>query len=107
MGKTEELKKVAFDVLKDSTYLSKYFKINNFTNQDSISDFLNYKIFKEYDEVLFVLDGIDEIPNPKGFLSKLDDFITKLKNSERKHKFLVSCRTNIYSSKSLISSNKQ
>jgi len=106
MGKTEELKKVAFDVLNDSIYLSKYFKVNNFTKQDSISDFLNYTIFKEYDEVLFVLDGIDEIANPKDFLSKLDDFITKLKDSERKHKFLVSCRTNIYNSKSLYSSNE-
>jgi len=106
IGKTEELKKIAFDVLKSSNYLSRYIKINNFTFQNNIIEFLNYSNFEEYDEILFILDGLDEIPDPKDFLSKLDSFISNLYNEKRKHKFLVSCRTNIYDSKSLTPTNE-
>jgi hypothetical protein len=96
IGKTMELQNITYTVMNNKDYLAKYYKINNFTITDTIERYFNYSNYCNFDEILFVLDGIDEIPNPKDFLSKLDQFISTLKELGRKHKFIISCRSNIY-----------
>jgi|GEM_PF-2796539 len=98
IGKTTELKKITIDITNSisSDYLARYYHINNFTIQDQFDDFIGYEKFKDIDKVLFVFDGIDEIPDPQDFLSKFDSFYSSLIEHGRKHKFIISYRTVFY-----------
>jgi hypothetical protein len=71
--------------------------LKNFSSTSKIEDILpeNYKFIHN---LIITLDGIDEIENIIDFSNKLRNFI--IQNSEtieeKKMKFVISCRTNIY-----------
>ena len=48
--------------------------------------------------ILFILDGIDEISDIENFKSKIENFIANKIDKTKKYKFIISCRTNVYES---------
>lgn len=68
--------------------------LKNFRTGVNFEDLIQYKDWKTLNRVVFILDGLDEIPNIQDFVSALELFITN--NSSTSSKFVLSCRTNIY-----------
>jgi len=96
LGKTTELEKLAVEIWHDdSDFIPIYRNLKNFTAQDSIESFIALN-WARLHKIVFIFDGIDEISDIHDFVSKLETFITALDNYDLKHKFVVSCRTNVY-----------
>lgn len=97
-GKSVELKELALHFW-DNRNLEKwvpfYRSINSFTLNENIRDRLP-KEWKHVKQMVFVLDGLDEISYANEFKSKLQNFILENKSENIKIKFVLSCRTNIY-----------
>lgn len=97
IGKTRELENL-FDLLwevKDSTGLIPFsLKLKNFRKGKDFEELIKFKNWKELYNVIFILDGLDEIEFIQDFLSAFEIFISQ--NSERNIKYLISCRTNIF-----------
>jgi hypothetical protein len=93
IGKSTELKKLAENIWvdKNNELIPVFRNLKNFTKISSMEDFviLNYK---SYENLLFILDGVDEIVDIEDFISKLENFIF---NNE-KIKIVISCRTNVF-----------
>lgn len=97
IGKSTELEKL-FDSLWDkidgngivpfSINLKNFRKINNF------EDLLIFKDWQSLSQIIFILDGLDEISEIEDFLSAFETFINKNKLSN--YKYVISCRTNIF-----------
>lgn len=99
VGKTTEL--INFTLLNWKVgeidgYVPIFKSLKNFTNTDTIENYLPNK-WIDLNNILFVLDGIDEIVDIEYFKSKLSQFINKV-SSKKKYKFIISCRTNVYES---------
>lgn len=99
-GKSIELNKLANDIwdthLKINGGLIPIHKnLRNFTTTDTIESFLSINT-EDYDNIIYIFDGIDEISNVEDFKSKFENFITKSNNEQKKIKYVVSCRTNVY-----------
>jgi hypothetical protein len=100
IGKSTELKKFALqNWITDETenFVPIFKSLKNFTNTDSITDYLPTG-WKELNKVFFILDGIDEISDIKYFKSKLENFINQNIDNQKKYKYIISCRTNVYES---------
>lgn len=95
IGKTIELNRVALSFWKsDETDLVPFYRnLRNFTIQDTIDSFLKVDTTEKFVNVLFILDGIDEIKDTVDFISKLNNFILNRRN--RTSRFVLSCRSNI------------
>ncbi|MEO8235766.1 MAG: hypothetical protein ABI549_10165 [Flavobacterium sp.] len=99
-GKSTELKKMALSIWKEGEVedpIPIFKNLRNFTITDDVSSYLP-KGWEELNNILFILDGIDEISDIENFKSKLESFITSNTNKTKKHKFIISCRTNVYES---------
>jgi hypothetical protein len=99
-GKTSELKRLAIKlwITRDRINIIPTYKIlKNFTVNSSIEDFLPVS-FKLIPNQIIIFDGIDEIENIIDFSNKLRNFIADNPTlfKEKKFKFILSCRTNIY-----------
>lgn len=97
IGKTIELSHL-FDILWEEKGKSgltpfsinlKYFRKNN-----NFDDLIPYKEWEVLPNVVFILDGLDEIEHIQDFLSAFEIFIST--NRDRSIKYVISCRTNIY-----------
>lgn len=100
IGKSTELKKFALqNWITDETenFVPIFKSLKNFTNTDSIMDYLPTG-WKELNKVFFILDGIDEISDIEYFKSKLENFINQNIDNQKKYKYIISCRTNVYES---------
>lgn len=100
IGKSTELKKFALQnwITGETENFVPIFKsLKNFTNTDSITDYLPTG-WNELNKVFFILDGIDEISDIEYFKSKLENFINQNIDNQKKYKYIISCRTNVYES---------
>lgn len=129
IGKSIELKKVALDCWENQNdnYFPIFKNLRNFTIQDKLETILNVD-WENYKKIFFIFDGIDEIPDPQDFISKLQTFLENLetkfksknesinnnkKSKEEKSidevhfsfKILISCRTNVFSKEIIKLSN--
>lgn len=97
MGKTTELN-AAFELLWDkigeTEMLPIIINIGNFRYTSTIEKMIPGEDWKDMSSVIFIFDGLDEIGNIQDFISDLENFMSDYSN--RKFKFLLSCRTNIY-----------
>lgn len=95
IGKSIELSYVAKNLWESTqTDIIPFFRdLRNFTYQDKIEDFLQIKETEKFVNVLYILDGIDEIKDPSNFISKLNIYIVNRRN--KTSRFLISCRSNI------------
>lgn len=97
IGKTTELRNL-FDNLwdkKEDTGLIPFFlNIKYFRNTSRFEDLIPFKDWRKLQNVIFILDGLDEIADIQDFVSELELFISK--NRDFQLKYVVSCRTNIY-----------
>ncbi|RXG15245.1 NACHT domain-containing protein [Leeuwenhoekiella aestuarii] len=97
IGKTTELKHL-FNVLwakKNETGLIPfYIDLKYFRRTNRFEDLILYDEWKNLPNVVFILDGLDEIEYLHDFISEFEIFTTRY--SDRKIKYVVSCRTNIY-----------
>lgn len=99
LGKTTELEQLALYIIndKENELIPIYRNLKNFTSNHDIESIL-FKNWESYKNLLFIFDGIDEIPNIQDFNSKLETFIYYLNTNEIEFKFILSCRTNVYES---------
>ena len=96
-GKTTELKnlfKVLLNNMERSGTVPFYVSLKYFRKSSHFEDLINLDNWKKLPQVVFILDGLDEIVDIKDFISELGLFIAK--NSTLNIRYIVSCRTNIY-----------
>lgn len=98
MGKSIELQKLAYDLWsdRDTDLIPFYRNLRDFTNTDNISDFFCLNELNQYVNVVFILDGLDEIKHEEDFLSKFKTHLNNRKNNN--HRYVLSCRSNILES---------
>jgi len=97
MGKTAELNQtfeLLWDKIDETEMLPILINIENFRHTSTIEKMIPGEDWKDMSSVIFILDGLDEIANIQDFIADLQNFMSD--NSERKLKFVLSCRTNIY-----------
>ncbi|OIQ23827.1 NACHT domain-containing NTPase [Lacinutrix sp. MedPE-SW] len=98
VGKTTELNNL-FNLLwneKEETGVIPFFiNLKYYRKTISFDELINNDDWKKFSQVIFVLDGLDEIADIQDFISEFENFISKNKN--RNIKYVISCRTNIYS----------
>lgn len=97
IGKTKELENLFKSLWdeKDKTELVPFFlNIKIFQNNNSFQELIKYDDWQNLDDICFIIDGLDEIPDIESFLSALELFLER--NDEKNIKIIVSCRTNIY-----------
>ncbi len=68
--------------------------VSVFSTGISFDEIIGHPNWKDCNNVVFILDGLDEVAEIQALVSSLDIFIRNQHNI--KHKFVVSCRTNIY-----------
>lgn len=97
-GKSTEILNLAYSLWKDHSneLIPVFRKMNNFTSSDSINDYLNFDLISEFSNLIFILDGIDEIVDVNDFISKLQTFKREHNLRNRNYKYLISCRSNIF-----------
>ncbi|RKR11686.1 hypothetical protein C8C82_3743 [Flavobacterium sp. 81] len=97
IGKSTELKNL-FDGLWskiDSNGLVPFsINLKNFRPVNNFEDLLAYKDWKTLPQIIFILDGLDEIAEIEDFLSAFEIFMNQHKLA--KYKYVISCRTNIF-----------
>jgi len=98
VGKTTELN-VLFNTLweeKEQTGIIPFFiNLKYYRKNISFEQLINNDNWTKFSQVIFVLDGLDEIADIQDYISEFENFISKNKN--RNVKYVISCRTNIYS----------
>ncbi|MCF1191745.1 NACHT domain-containing protein [Mangrovimonas sp. AS39] len=98
VGKTTELNTL-FDLLwhqKEETGIIPFFiNLKYYKSNISFEALINNDSWSKFPQIIFILDGLDEIADIQDFISEFENFISKNKN--RSIKYVISCRTNIYS----------
>lgn len=97
IGKSEELKKLfdnLWDIREKTGVLPLIINLQKFRNTHKFDDLIRYDKWRNHQNIVFILDGLDEIANIQDFLSELSVFTGK--NSSRNFKYVISCRYNIY-----------
>tara|TARA_R110001583_G_scaffold70457_2_gene199394 strand:- start:48 stop:3620 length:3573 start_codon:yes stop_codon:yes gene_type:complete len=97
IGKTTELKNLFSELWKvkdTSGSVPLFIDLKYFRKGDNFYDFIQFKEWKELPQVIFILDGLDEIVDIQDFISTFETFIQE--NSDINIKYVISCRTNIY-----------
>ena len=93
-GKSFELQKLALELCEnDCDIIPMYRNLRNFTEAHTIDSFFDLNRIKRFTNVVFILDGLDEIKNEDDFLSKFNSYIDNLGNLH--HRFVLSCRSNV------------
>ncbi len=94
-GKSFELQKLANDLWNDDScdLIPFYRNLRDFTTTHTIESFFDLKRINEYANIVFILDGLDEIKDEDDFLSKFNSHIDNLVN--KSHRFILSCRSNV------------
>jgi hypothetical protein len=97
LGKTVELEQLASYLWsnKDNGFVPIFRNLKNFTTLDTFEGYIKLQL-NRFQNVIFILDGIDEITDIQDFTSKLESYVQKVEIEEKKFKFLLSCRTNVY-----------
>src|SRR5690554_1937757 len=95
-GKSGELRRLALTLWndKDNDLIPLYRDLRNFTERDTISSFFDLDKVDEYLNVVFILDGLDEIKDEQDFLSKFNSYFNNRRN--KSHRYVLSCRSNIF-----------
>jgi adenylate kinase family enzyme len=94
-GKSFELKKLALELWNDDgcDFIPLYRNLRNFTISETIDSFFDLSHVNQYVNVVFILDGLDEINDEDDFISKLNTFLAK--NYNESQRFILSCRSNV------------
>jgi len=96
-GKTKELERLFHDLWAEKDQTGKIpvlIKLKHFRSVDTFESLIKYSDWKKLPEIVFILDGLDEIANIQDFVSAFEIFISK--NDPLRFKYVISCRTNIY-----------
>ena len=97
IGKTKELDNI-FEVLwleQETTGLIPFsINLKNFRPINEFEDLIKYEDWKSLPNIIFILDGLDEISEIQDFISAFEIFVSK--NNLFNIKYVISCRTNIY-----------
>lgn len=97
IGKTTELD-LLYEKLNESKDKSLnfpfYINIKNFRKTSKFEDLIPNENWKEHPSITFILDGLDEIAEIQDFISEIEIFLNK--NKDTNIKVVVSCRTNIF-----------
>lgn len=97
IGKSRELQNL-FTSLWDKIDINGIvpFSINlkNFRPINKFEDLLGYEDWESLSQIIFILDGLDEIAEISDFLSAFEIFLNQHKLSN--YKYVISCRTNIF-----------
>lgn len=95
IGKSIELKHL-FDQIwenKKDDLIPILIHLKNFRITNKFEDLIPSKSnWKSLSNLVFILDGLDEIADIHDFVSEFETFLSTI----NKHKFVISCRTNIY-----------
>lgn len=94
LGKTSELKHLAISLWDSSEteYIPVYKNLRDFTSNSSLERYVQLRTMSEYANVVFILDGVDEIADRQHFISELNNLTNELHES---FKIVISCRTSI------------
>lgn len=97
IGKTTELKHL-FDILwekkDESGLIPFYIDLKYFRRTNKFEDLILYEDWKSLPNLVFILDGLDEIEDLHDFISEFEIFTTRY--SDISLKYVISCRTNIH-----------
>jgi len=99
IGKSTELKSIFYKFFndKEQPYIPYFKNLKTFTTLNTIESFIGLDEIKEWEPVLLIFDGIDEIKDISDFTSKLNQFISILDRLEDfKYSLIISCRNNIF-----------
>jgi len=97
IGKTTELKELFTELWRDkdeSSLFPFFINLKYFRKQDKFEDFIPYSDWKDLSQIIFILDGLDEVSDVHDFISSLEIFISQ--HSTLNYRYVVSCRTNLY-----------
>lgn len=97
IGKTRELDELFNTLWKEKEnkgLIPFHLNLRNFRTANKFEDLIMYKKWTSLTNIIFILDGLDEIADIQNFISALEVFIHS--NSKRNIKYVISCRTNIY-----------
>lgn len=94
LGKTSELKQLAISLWDSSNtkYIPVYRNLRDFTSNSTLERYLALRAMNEYANIIFILDGVDEIADKQHFISELNNLTSELHESFR---IVISCRTSI------------
>ncbi len=97
IGKSKELSNL-FQILWDSKAITGRIPIGlnlkNFRKNNLFEDIILIDDWKNFNKIIFLLDGLDEIAEIQDFISAFSIFIAKYELLDIK--YVISCRTNIY-----------
>ena len=97
IGKSTELEELferLWENFETNSLLPYSINLKNFRSTNNFEDIIPNDDWQTYPQVIFILDGLDEISNIEDFISAFEIFINKYKKSN--YKYVLSCRTNIY-----------
>ncbi|MCL9803887.1 hypothetical protein NAT51_00010 [Flavobacterium amniphilum] len=97
IGKSKELNNlfnVLWSEIDETSLIPFLINLKNFRSINKFEDLLVYRDWENLSQIVFILDGLDEISEIEDFLSAFEIFINKHKTYA--FKYIVSCRTNIY-----------
>jgi len=97
IGKTTELLNLfdeLWDKISENGLFPFFINLKNFRSINKFEDLIANSNWRNFSQIIFILDGLDETSDIEDFISALELFINKNKNSN--YKFVLSCRTNIY-----------
>ena len=97
VGKSKELENLfnlLWNKIEENGIIPFSINLKNFRSVINFEDLLAYKDWQNLPQIIFILDGLDEIAEIEDFLSAFEIFMNKHKLSN--YKYVISCRTNIY-----------
>lgn len=97
IGKSTELQelfKKLWEKIETTGLVPYSINLKNFRSNNTFEDIIPNDKWQELPQIIFILDGLDEISNIEDFISAFEVFIAKKKHSN--YKYVLSCRTNVY-----------
>jgi DNA polymerase III delta prime subunit len=97
IGKTTELNHLFDELWEEKTrtgIVPIYINLKYFRTGNKFDDIILYQDWQDLPQVIFILDGLDEVVDIQDFISAFQLFINI--NRQGNSKYVISCRTNIY-----------
>ncbi|AXT20291.1 hypothetical protein D7030_04015 [Flavobacteriaceae bacterium AU392] len=97
IGKTTELEHLFSKLWEEKDVngvVPIYINLKYFRTGGNFEELIVFEAWKDLPQVVFILDGLDEIVNIQDFISAFQLFTNK--NEKGNSKYVISCRTNIY-----------
>ncbi|MBL7789017.1 MAG: hypothetical protein JNL75_04195 [Chitinophagales bacterium] len=95
IGKTNELYATAkelWETKKETGIIPIFIDLKDYIYSKPFESLIKYSDWKKFSQLVFFIDGLDEVERIIEFKKQLERFIEE----NPKHKYVISCRTNIY-----------